>query len=341
MFFRVVCFIAIALICVALVHVSCPAGPTREQREVPEAVEASLPRMADVSKAQRQAAAQTGQPVSIQNELGMRFVLIPSGTFVMGTAEEVLMGSPDEVPHEVTIRAAFYCQTAEVTNAQYRRYKSAHSSMRYEGESLNGPQQPVVLVCWPEAVGFARWLTQKDELMSYRLPTEAEWEYVCRAGVAGAYPFPEGEKALYRFANFADRRDPVAGDLQDQDDRYCVAAPVGSYLANPWGVYDMLGNTSEWCADWYGPYPEEPVFDPQGPGMSAAAAVLIETTPSHGADERVPRRGPARVVRGGSWFTSPGGVKPARRYWANPGHRRLDLGFRLVAERKQTANPPR
>jgi formylglycine-generating enzyme required for sulfatase activity len=208
--------------------------------------------------------AQEPQAQSFTNSIGMKFVRIDAGSFMMGqgaatprSRQEWNERDHDEAPaHRVEISKSFSLGIHEVTNAQYEAFDPKHK--RYQSD---GDDHPVVHVAWPEAVAFCAWLSKK-ETRPYRLPTEAEWEYACRAGTTAK--FHTGDKLDASQANFGSKS----------------AAKVGSYSANPWGLHDMHGNVAEWCHDWYGPYTAGDQTDPVGR-----------------AD------GYARVVRGWSWLT--------------------------------------
>jgi len=257
-----------------------------------------------------------------KNSLGMEFALIPAGRFEMGSAlspEETAKrfggdaeDFADEHPrHAVRISRAFLMGAYEVTNAQYRRFVADHSSGDYRGESLNGDAQPVACVSRDDAVHFCDWLSKQDG-MTYRLPTEGEWEYACRAGSATAYPW--GEEIDASRCNFADVNAPsIPWRDETSDDGYAVTAPVGSFSPNAFGLYDMIGNVWEWTSDWYGAesYAKSPPENPTGP----ASDPLMN-----------------RVLRGGSWMNAPGFCRSAFRMKAMQANCSANGGFRLVVE---------
>ena len=184
-------------------------------------------------------AAQPGSVV--ENSLGMKLAYVPAGSFTMGSGWNARRRMPDELPHAVEITKPFRIGTTEVTQAQYRAVMDASPS-RFVGDD-----RPVEMVSWKDAVAFCKKLSEKEG-KTYRLPTEAEWEYACRAG-GGRRRGRLGERAWY-YTNSAG-----------------VTHPVAQKQANAWGLYDMLGNVAEWCSDFYGPYPDEAkVSDPTGPG---------------------------------------------------------------------------
>jgi len=220
----------------------------------------------------------------LTNPLGMTFLFILPGEFMMGDR----FGGSDEKPrHQVVITEGFYLQTTPVTQKQWVRVMEDNPA-EFRDES-----RPVERVSWDDAQEFIRRLNRQGNIV-YGLPTEAEWEYACRAGTEAAYFW---------------------GD--DMDDRFCWydensgnrSQPVGTREPNPWGFYDMLGNVWEWCLDWYdgGWYKKSPVQDPEGP-----------------------QYGEQRVVRGGSWFGSAFIARCGNRGAHHPQHRSNNLGFRLI-----------
>jgi formylglycine-generating enzyme required for sulfatase activity len=211
----------------------------------------------------------------------MSFVEIPAGSFEMGSN---LNASSDQSPeHEVTISRAFEMQTTEVTQAEWR------SVMGNDPSHFQGDDLPVDQVSWQDAQDFIRHLNKLDPGKGYRLPTEAEWEYACRAGSTDR-GFPDLDEVAWWHKNSEDQTHPVA---QKQP--------------NAWGLYDMIGNVWELCADWKSPYPAGPVTDPQGP--------------PHGY---------YKVSRGGSWFDVAAAANPAFRSVPDPDYRGNSMGFRLA-----------
>ena len=206
------------------------------------------------------------------NSIGMRFVLIKPGRFLMGRND----GEPDEGPqHPVEITRPLYLSAHQTTNAHYLLFMAAtgHAAPRpVDGETVwtdrsfppEYADHPVAGVSYEDAKAFCRWLSAKEE-KTYRLPTEAEWEYACRAGTFETYYW--GPKASTAQVNYRD-----AGRMK--------TAPTGAYPPNPWGLYEMLGNVSDWCEDYLGQYSPLAQTDPQGP-----------------------RTGRLRVLRGG-WYRS-------------------------------------
>lgn len=186
------------------------------------------------------------------NSLGMPLIRIEPGHFTMGshdlpptTRAEWEERDWDESPaHKVRITSPFYAAATEVTNAQYEVFDPAHKKLR--GVRLAGnlvtsaDDEPVVAVSWHEANAFCKWLSKKEGRI-YRLPSEAEWEYACRAGSADRFCFGNDERRLADYAWFARNSKKQA-------------SAVAGRKPNAWGLYDMHGNVQEWCLDWHGPY---------------------------------------------------------------------------------------
>ena len=209
------------------------------------------------------------------NSLGMEFVLIPSGTFMMGSPP----GEPDrdlsEVRHRITISKPFYMQTTEVTLKQWR---SLMKSKLLIFRNASG-DMPVTRVSWFDCMEFIKRLNGMGE-GKYRLPTEAEWEYAARAGTTTAFSWGDSidcEKAMY--GNNSIKYDVCQLYIESIGLRKDQPAPAKTYRPNPWGLYDMHGNLWEWCQDWFGDYEKNPATDPKGPAS-----------------------GTMRIRRGGSWF---------------------------------------
>jgi len=233
------------------------------------------------------------------NTIGMKFVRIRTasqsgepGSFMMGNPKG---GDFDERPvHKVNITRPFYMAVTEVTNAQYEQFDSSHRDMRGQHGLSKGDNEAVIYVSWNDAVNFCRWLSKKENL-PYRLPTEAEWEYTCRAGTTTAY--------------YTGDELPEAYHKSQQREAFprLVDLTVGMTPANPWGLYDMHGNVEEWCRDWYGPYVESEQGDPVG---------------------RID--GDFRVTRGGSHGTPVNYLRSANRQGTLPEDKHWLIGFRVV-----------
>ncbi|MGD8562147.1 MAG: formylglycine-generating enzyme family protein [Desulfarculaceae bacterium] len=244
-------------------------------------------------------------PRKTTNALGMEFVLIPAGSFLMGSPTGEPGRNEDETQHQVTISKPFYMQTTEVTRRQWWQVMGRS----FFGGRRGRPDMPVARVSWKEVKEFIQKLNQRGQGV-YRLPTEAEWEYACRAGTTTAYSF--GQKITCSQAMFANnhlRDDGCMEHCQRRGIKADRPAPVKSFPPNPWGLYDMHGNLWEWCSDRYGPYPKGPVTDPQG------------------GDEAT-----SRIRRGGSFFGDAAALRCANRNYAYPSVRYRTLGFRLVRQ---------
>jgi len=218
------------------------------------------------------------------------------GRFLMGSPESEPERGSDETQHEVILTRGFWLGETPVTQSLWE------AAMGESPSRFTGPDRPVEQVSWEDAQGFiARLNGERDDLL-LRLPTEAEWEYACRAGTTT--PFWFGEQITTEQANY-DGNNPYAdgpiGEYREE------TVDVRALPANAWGLYQMHGNVDEWCQDWYGDYPSGPVTDPEGP----------ET-------------GTRRVLRGGSWFIFAGGLRSACRLHREPGLRYGNSGFRLA-----------
>ncbi len=240
---------------------------------------------------------------SYRNSLGMDFRLIPAGTFVMGSPQTEPDRKADESPHPVTLSKPFYLQVTEVTLGQWRAVMGRAFFFRRKGD----PDSPVTRVSWHDAVDFVSELNRM-RLGTYRLPSEAEWEYACRAGSRTAFSWGDGaECSRAMFDNNTLRSGKCAGYAKERDLPVHSPAPVKSFAPNAWGLYDMHGNVWEWCQDWYGEYPASQALDPAGP-------------PS----------GNEKVRRGGSWFGESPLGRSANRNYGHPASRYQTTGFRLV-----------
>jgi len=223
----------------------------------------------------------------------IKFVWVPPGEFVMGDDRYA-----DEAPsHRVRITKGFWLGRCEVTNAQFRRFCPDHDSGMYGGRDLDGDDQPVVMVNWYEANAFCEWLGEEAE-GSFRLPTEAEWEYACRAGTQSRFSFGDTPDRMGEYAWY------------DQNSKH-TSHPVGQKKENAWGLHDMHGNVFEWCADW-------------------AAKGYSTRNPSR--DPKGPDAGEKRVLRGGGWAHFPEQCTVSSRFWAEPQFRQVFYGFRVVFE---------
>ena len=299
-----------------------------------------------------------GDTKQVTNSIGMKLTLIPSGEFMMGSAE-----TPEETvaffkrtcdkglliahyfenehpQHRVRITRPFYLGTYHVTRGQFRRfvadthYKTdAEKGERQAASSSNtdktkfgyyekyswrtaGSEQtdehPVVNVSWNDAVAFCKWLNKKES-RTYRLPTEAEWEYACRAGTTTRYYSGDDPETLAKVGKVADAtfkaKFPDKKYTLEVSDSIVFTAPVGKFKPNAFGLYDMHGNAWQWCADWYGLeyYAVSPADDPTGPDS-----------------------GNDRVLRGGSWVYRLGSSRSALRTGFAPDLRNGSTGFRVA-----------
>jgi formylglycine-generating enzyme required for sulfatase activity len=247
-----------------------------------------------------------GQEVT--NSVGMKLRLIPAGTFRMGSPATELDRSDDEVPpHDVAITRPFFMGVYEVTQREYEAVMG-YNPARFSAVNGGGPDHPVEQVSWEDADAFCRRLSDKqaEKLAGrvYRLPTEAEWEYACRAGTST--PFHFGSTLSSAQANF-DGNFPYGGTrVGTYAER---TAKVGSYAPNAFGLYDMHGNVWEWCSDRYDAnyYRTSSKNDPAGP-------------PDGGR----------RVHRGGSWYSKGRKCRSAYREHGQPDDRYDNIGFRVV-----------
>jgi len=185
---------------------------------------------------------------TLVNSIGVEFVLIPAGTFIMGSED----GESDERPtHQVTISRPFYLGKYEVTQGQWQAVMGNNPSL-FQGDA----KLPVERIWWSEVQDFIGKLNAREGGNRYRLPTEAEWEYAARAGSTSTYSFGNEVARLEEYAWY---RDNSGGKTH----------PVGQLKPNAWGLYDMHGNVMEWVQDWYGRYTAEPVTNPQGPASGS------------------------------------------------------------------------
>ncbi len=235
-----------------------------------------------------------------------RFRWILSGTFLMGSPESEPERLDEELQHEVTLNEGFWLAETACTQALWQAVMGENPS-----EFKDDPRNPVEQVSWNDSQRFIAGLNRRLPGLQARLPTEAEWEYACRAGTTT--PFSFGENITPEQVNY-DGETPYAGGEKGLYRGHTV--PVASLPPNPWGLYEMHGNVVEWCEDWYGNYPSEPQTDPHGP---------VE--------------GVARVLRGGSWIVDGGGTRSAARDWSGPDDRDNHFGFRLALGQEASRGP--
>jgi formylglycine-generating enzyme required for sulfatase activity len=233
----------------------------------------------------------------VANSLGMNMVRIEPGSFTMGSED----ADWDERPaHTVTISRPFFLGATEVTNAQYEQFDPQHKQLRGKLGLSREDDEAVVFVSWHDAVNFCRWLSEKEG-KPYRLPTEAEWEYACRAGTATAFytgeTLPDAFHKNVGISWFPGRKNET--DV--------VPLHVGRTPANPWGLYDMHGNVEEWCLDWYGPYEADATNKGTGPigaQHPSGRSGKLDQAPVSQTDPVGRAAGDFRVTRGGSHSTT-------------------------------------
>jgi formylglycine-generating enzyme required for sulfatase activity len=246
----------------------------------------------------------------------MTLVRMPPGKFVMGSPETERHRVKDETQHEVAITRPFFISIHEVTQGQYYAvmgnnpsYYNENGAGKSRVKGLETENHPVERVTWHDAMAFCKKLGDKEK-KTYRLPTEAEWEYACRAGTKTVFHTGNdfnGNLANINGLGYASYGKEEAGPF------YRRTVPVGEYRANRFGLYDMHGNVQEWCADWYAAdyYKKSPKSDPQGP-----------------------EKGIERVLRGGAWPSSAKACRCAARYHLAPDEKNYSTGFRVVMEAK-------
>ncbi len=226
----------------------------------------------------------------------IQWVSIPAGTFTMGSPANEFGRETGETQHSVTI-STFRMSKFEITFDQYDMFCDATGRHKPNDAGWGRGNRPVVNVTWSDAKAFADW-------MNCRLPTEAEWEYACRAGTTT--PFNTGENILTSEANY-DGTYPYnnfkQGELRGK------TLPVGSFQPNAWGLCDMHGNVWEWCQDWLAQYSIDPQTNPKGPS-----------------------NGNLHIGRGGSWKNMAQRCRSAYRYGRGATHKSNVLGFRLVTD---------
>lgn len=283
---------------------------------------------AQAGEQQRRWAKYLKQPVVINNDIGMKLTLIPPGKFLMGSPTDEEGREEDETLHPVEITRPYYLGVYEITQEEYERVMGKNPSWfaprpkesKQNVEGLDTSRFPVEWLAIEDAEEFCRKLSElpaeKKAGRAYRLPTEAEWEYACRAGTGT--PFYTGKSLSTKQANFDGLRPYYGAEKGSYLQR---TTTVGSYDPNPFGLYDMAGNVWEWCADNYAAYDPSKRIDQVGerkPGLSR------------------------QLFRGGSWYFDARYSRAAER-----GHRAMealshdrcnDVGFRVVCPTVQ--NPP-
>ncbi len=245
-------------------------------------------------------------PKEITNSIGMKLVLIPAGTFTMGSPVSEKTHSDNELQHDVTISKPYYMGVCEVTQKQWMELMDKNPCA-FQG-AAGGDDHPVEQVNYADVLEFLKKLSELPEEKKagrvYRLPTEAEWEYACRAGTKTATHY--GDSLSSNDANIkGDKPYGKAPEGPTVD----KTTKVGSYKPNKFGLYDMHGNVFEWCSDWYDEkyYKTSPKTDPQGPAT-----------------------GEEHVVRGGDWYNMGAVARSAYRHHVTPEVKYWNIGFRAV-----------
>ncbi|MBL7132592.1 MAG: formylglycine-generating enzyme family protein [Phycisphaerae bacterium] len=238
----------------------------------------------ELAAAKDKAKSKPKAPRTVTNSVGMTLVSVPPGEFIMGSARNEKGRHDDETAHTVRITRGFYIAATEVTQTQWQ------TVMGFNPCKTRGDKLPVHGVSWPQAVEFCKKLSAKER-KGYRLPTEAQWEYACRAGTKGAFGGGDPDKMAWHMDNSGER-----------------VRRVATRMPNAWGIYDMHGNAMEWTADWYGgPHDKKAATDPKGP-----------------------KQGKGRVGRGGSWLHFGRACRSAARVGIRPTWAPEHMGFRVA-----------
>jgi|GEM_PF-1479490 len=334
-------------------------GEAKDFQPAPNLLAQSTTKTQTAQKQQSILAKSLNKKVKITNTLEMQFALIPAGKFVMGSeksAAEIAKQfntkpsffSQEHPQHVVEITKPFYMGMHEVTIDEFKQFVKMTGYKTESERSGNGgtgwdeatqkfitrvPEfnwmntgwlksdfHPVVNVSWNDAVHFCEWLSQREKL-KYRLPTEAEWEYACRAGATGFYHHGNDAEALSEFGNIWDSSAKQQFQKNyahlkgiSTQDGFAFTAPVGSFQANAWSLYDLHGNVMEWCSDRY----DENYYK----SLEGKTSIDLQGPPS-GSDH---------VVRGGSWTYLPQYARAAYRFKFAPSSYANHIGFRVVLE---------
>jgi formylglycine-generating enzyme required for sulfatase activity len=336
------CALGAVLFVTVLALGTVPAQPTTPTRyaPIPSAAvnEKDEPFEYDVGGVTKKAT-RTVRTVALGGRTTMKFVRIKAGTFTMGSPKDEKDRVDDETQHEVALTKDYYLGLFTVTRGQFRAFvddtkykteaetdgkggwgwettaKTWEQDPKYTWQNTGFDQSdehPVVNVTWNDAVAFCAWFSKKNGT-TFRLPSEAQWEYACRAGTTTRFGFGDEEEDLWKYANVADKefRAVTGKDWGIKgSDGYAFTAPVGKFRPNAWGLHDMHGNVWQWCADFYGPY--DKVEDKKDPLQSEKQT-----------DNNL------RVLRGGSWGSIPQFCRAAGRFWGAPEYRYYDIGFRV------------
>ena len=240
--------------------------------------------------------------LDLGNNVSMKFVKIPAGKFQMGSpvAEEGRL--PDEAPYEVTISKPFFMGVYEVTVEQWNQFlkDSGYKWEQYRYEFPLQPRHPATATTLPDANAFCAWLAKKSGKL-LAIPTEAQWEYACRGGMATRFAHGDDSERLREYAHFS------SDGWDAETHKSPMFAAVGLFKPNAYGLYDMHGNVLEWCSDFYAPYPPGASTDPGGPATGGKC-----------------------VQRGGGWHSDPEKCRSARRFQAAPSRAFNRDGFRVI-----------
>jgi len=264
-----------------------------------------------LSREQIEAARTAGVPPAVEVTLApavtMKMVFIPPGEFTMGSPADERDRNDDEGPqHKVRITRPFYLGVYEVIQAEYEAVGGNNPSR------FKGAKNPVETVTWNDAVAFCEKASRLSG-RKVRLPTEAEWEYACRAETKTAYQWGDDPDDGKEWCNGYDLTSKAENKFPwphfNWRDGFAKTAPTGSFKANAWGLYDMHGNVWEWCSDWHGKYETGVQVDPKGPAT-----------------------GDSRVLRGGSWGTVARYCRSAVRGGNAPDYRGSHHGFRVAVD---------
>lgn len=325
---------------------SASASKSITRRRLSESLPGDIPRPLiapfDASAAAKQRkrwASFLGIPAEVVNSVGTRMLLIPTGEFLMGSPQMEEGHSQDEKQHPVRLTQPYFLGAHPVTVGEFWKFVN---DTGYRTDAENDPRggygfdaskgkleqspnfswrdpgfaqsdnHPAVNITWNDAISFCQWLSKRERII-YRLPTEAEWEFACRAGTESRYFCGDDPEFLVKYGNVADgstRAKFPQWPTITSFGGFIFTAPVESFAGNAFGLHDMHGNVWEWCADRYGKnyYGESPLMDPQGP-----------------------EKGENRVLRGGSWMNAPLLTRSAKRLNQRPNQFFIANGFRLAA----------
>ena len=290
---------------VGLLAFLCISSCARTSRNPEKPAAQTVPQQQPAPQTRPQPELPKSKAVDLGGGVKLEMVLIPAGKFMMGSPKDEVGRQNDEVQHEVIFSQPFYLGKYEVTQEQYEavtgKNPSGFSAKRFGKEAVAGTDTrrfPVENVSWDDTWPFYKKLNEQQPQQGWQfgLPTEAQWEYACRAGTTT--PFHFGKELNGRVAN-CNGSEPYGTNVEGP--YLAHTCRVGSYEANAWGLYDMHGNVSEWCQDWYIPY------------MSRGWVGVSD-----------------RVIRGGSWNAPSGRCRAAGRSFGKPDNKNRHLGFRLA-----------